>query len=424
MPSGIALSVAISSATPRAFRPVHPLQIEVVGSAAHRVPYWRLSGYYFFYFAFIGAFSPYFSLYLATLNFSAWDIGLLMSQMQLMRLFGPNLWGWLADRFGQRTRIVVLAGAVSLAGFSAFFWVDRLAGMLVAMAILAFFWSAALPLIETLTFDHLRAGEGEYSRIRLWGSVGFIVAVMAAGSALDVLPSNGILSICWGILLGILLLAMTLPEAPRPKVAEASASIRAVLTQTRVRALLAACFAMSAAHGAFYVFYSVHLADHGYSKTEIGLLWSLGVLAEIVIFMLMTRLNRRFSLRVILLASFWAAVLRFVLIGWAADSIALMTFAQLLHGLTFGAYHAAAIAAVNRWFIHGTQGRGQALYSSLSFGAGGLFGGLLAGALWESIGGGWVFSLGSLYALLGGWLLLRWLRGDPAVDLPVGAKII
>ena len=86
----------------------------------HALPYWRLSGYYFFYFAFIGAFSPYFGLYLQSLNFSAWDIGLLMSQMQLMRLFGPNLWGWLADRFGQRVAIIRLAGAISLAGFSAF----------------------------------------------------------------------------------------------------------------------------------------------------------------------------------------------------------------------------------------------------------------------------------------------------------------
>jgi MFS family permease len=76
----------------------------------HPLPYWRLSGYYFFYFAFIGAFSPYFGLYLHSLNFSAWDIGLLMSQMQLMRLFGPNLWGWLADRFGRRLLIIRLAG--------------------------------------------------------------------------------------------------------------------------------------------------------------------------------------------------------------------------------------------------------------------------------------------------------------------------
>jgi MFS family permease len=82
----------------------------------HALPYWRLSGYYFFYFAFIGAFSPYFGLYLQSLSFSAWDIGLLMSQMQLMRLFGPYLWGWLADRFGRRLADHPLAAVRSWPG--------------------------------------------------------------------------------------------------------------------------------------------------------------------------------------------------------------------------------------------------------------------------------------------------------------------
>jgi len=180
----------------------------------HALPYWRLSGYYFFYFAFIGAFSPYFGLYLQSLNFSAWDIGLLMSQMQLMRLFGPNLWGWLADRFGRRLAIIRLAAIIGLAGFSAFFWLDKLPGMLLAMAVLAFFWSAALPLVETLTFDHLREERGRYSRIRLWGSVGFIVAVMGTGALLDMTSPLGVLWVCWAILVGILLYALALSEAP------------------------------------------------------------------------------------------------------------------------------------------------------------------------------------------------------------------
>ena len=158
----------------------------------HVLPYWRLSGYYFFYFAFIGAFSPYFGLYLQSLRFSAWDIGLLMSQMQLMRVFGPNLWGWLADRKGHRLTIVRLASLLALVGFTAFFWLDRLAPMLAAMAVLAFFWSAALPLVEALTFDHLREEGARYSRVRLWGSVGFIVAVLGAGALLDYVPVAGI----------------------------------------------------------------------------------------------------------------------------------------------------------------------------------------------------------------------------------------
>ncbi|MBF1164026.1 MAG: MFS transporter [Dechloromonas agitata] len=378
----------------------------------HPLPYWRLSGYYFFYFAFIGAFSPYFGLYLQSLAFSAWEIGLLMSQMQLMRLVGPNLWGWLTDRFGWRLAIVRLAGGIGLAGFTAFFWLDRLPGMLLAMAVLAFFWSAALPLVETLTFDHLREERGRYSRIRLWGSIGFIVAVMATGALIDATSPLSVLWMCWSILLGILLNAMVLTEATPLAHDRAEMPIGNILRQGKVKALMAACFAMSAAHGAFYVFYSIHLDAHGYSKTEIGLLWSLGVVAEIVVFMLMASLARRFSLRDILLASFVAAVVRFVLMGWGVESAMLMIFVQLLHGLTFGAYHASAIAAVNQWFPGKTQGRGQALYSSLSFGAGGLLGALISGRTWDWLGSGWTFTLSAAFALVGVLLIWHWVPSE------------
>lgn len=376
----------------------------------HALPYWRLSGYYFFYFAFIGAFSPYFGLYLQSLSFSAWDIGVLMSQMQLMRLFGPNLWGWVADASRRRLAIVRLAGAISLIGFSALFWLHTLHGMLLAMAVLAFFWSAALPLVETLTFDHLREQPARYGRIRLWGSIGFIAAVMGTGAILDRIPLQGILWICWLLLGGILILAFVVPEVARSDPPSDSPPVSAILRQPRVRALLAACFAMSAAHGALYVFYSIHLADHHYSKTEVGVLWSLGVVAEILVFLAMPRVSRRFSLARILGACFAAAVLRFLVIGWGVESLSMVIFAQMLHGLTFGAYHAASIAAINQWFSGRSQSRGQALYSSISFGAGGLAGGVLSGWTWDLVGAAWTFSLSALFALIGLILIAGWVQ--------------
>lgn len=382
----------------------------------HAFPYWRLSGYYFFYFAFLGAFSPFFGLYLQSLDFSAWDIGLLMSQMQLMRLLGPYAWGWLADRYGRRMLIIRLAALASGLGFLSFFWWQQLAPMLVAMAVLAFFWSAALPLVESLTFDHLREERGRYSRVRLWGSVGFIVAVLATGALLDQVPASGVLWVCTAILLGILGCALGLPEAAGGGGERGSVSISEVLRRPPVRALLAACFAMSVAHGPFYVFFSIHLADHGYGRGATGLLWSLGVLAEIAVFMAMARVGRRYSLRAILLVAFAAAVLRFLLMGWGMDSVGLAVVVQLLHGLTFGAYHAAAITAINLWFPGVAQARGQALYSSLSFGAGGLLGALVSGYTWAAWGAGWTFSLAALAALAGYLLIARGVPGDLTVD--------
>ncbi len=384
----------------------------------HALPYWRLSGYYFFYFAFIGAFSPYFGLYLQSLSFSAWDIGLLMSQMQLMRLCAPYLWGVLADRLAQRVSVVRLAAVLSLIGFSAFFLVKSFSAMLVAMALLAFFWSAALPLVETVTFDHLRDQPVRYSRIRLWGSIGFIVAVMGTGALLDGLPLPSLLWVIVGTLIGILIYALAVPEASSHASADEHLPVGDIVRQTRVRALFAACFMMSAAHGALYVFYSIHLAAHQYNKFLVGCLWSLGVLAEIIVFFFMNNLLRQFGLRAILLLSFAAATVRFLMIGWGVDWLLVIVLAKLLHGLTFGAYHAAAIAAINRWFPGRCQARGQALYSSVSFGAVGLVGGLLSGWTWERLGAAPTYALSSVFALVGLLFVAQWVRRSDLDDVP------
>ena len=374
-----------------------------------RFPYWRLSAYYFAYFAFIGVYSPYFGLYLQSLAFSAWDIGLLMSQVQLTRVFGPYLWGLLADRSGQRLQIVRLSGAAALVAFSAFFFIDRFASVMLAMAVFSIFWAASLPQVEALTFDHLRDNPARYSRVRLWGSIGFIVVVQGCGALLDQQPMVAVLWVGAASLLAMVLCSLRLPEAAPHAPAAAAAAFGEILRQPRVRALLAASFAMAAAHGTFNIFYSIFLAAHGYSKALVGALFSLGVLAEIAVFFFMSRALRRFSLRVILLVCFAVAVVRFALVGWGVDSLALMVVTQLMHGLTFGAFHSAAISAVNRWFSGATRSRGQALYSSLSFGAGGLLGGLISGWTWDHLGGGVSFALSSLYALVGLLLVAIWI---------------
>jgi PPP family 3-phenylpropionic acid transporter len=177
------------------------------------------------------------------------------------------------------------------------------------------------------------------------------------------------------------------------------------LRRPAVVAFLAACFFMAAAHGPFYFFYSIHLVDAGYGKTLVGALWSLGVVAEIVVFVYMPRLQQVFPLRAILLASLAIAVVRFLLIGWAVDSLALLVAAQLMHAATFGAFHAGGVAMLNRWFAPQHQARVQALYGSISFGAGGLFGGLIAGQTWDGLGPALTFSLGAGFAAIG-WLLM------------------
>ena len=373
----------------------------------------RLSAWYFWYFAFIGAFLPYFALYLQSIGLSAGRIAVLMSLGQFMRLLAPLLWSWLADSGGRRVRIVVASTAASLASFSVVFLTQDFVGLLVGMAILHFFWSASLPLVEALTLGHLAATPERYGRIRLWGSIGFIVTVLGVGLLLDSTPISSQLWVSWALLFGTLLSALTLTEV-KGHAGQTAGRIVDVLRQRKVGFLLAAGLFMTAAHGALYVFYSIHLVAQGYGKTVVGLLWTLGVVAEIVVFLFMPRISALVSMRRILLACFALAALRFLLIGWTVGSIGLLVFAQLLHGASFGAHHAATMAALNRWFVPGQQARAQALYGSVAYGAGGLGGALLAGALWERAGPEITFSAASLLALVGLILVWRGVPGDSA----------
>ena len=395
--------------------------------SARPLPYWRLSLYYFFYFAFIGVFSPYFTLYLQSLRMSAADIALLMSQMQLMRLVAPAFWGWLADKRGRQVDIIRLSALCACVGFTGFFLTDNFVQLFIPMTLMAFFWSAALPLVESLTFVHLADEAHRYSRIRVWGSVGFIVAVLLGGALLDHLPIGDVPAMVFTVLLGILVMAFKLPEGRRlsrssgeaTETDQPLATLVSVLRERQVWMLLLACFLMSSAHGVYYVFYSIHLDDLGYSKGMIGLLWSLGVLVEIGLFMVMAPLMQRYSLRALLLTTYAVAVVRFLMIGWGAESQILLLIAQTMHGLTFGVHHAAAIAAVNQWFPRHIHARGQALYSSISFGGGGLFGAIVSGLVWAPLGAGWAFTLGALFALAGWFCIACGLRSAES-PVPTG----
>lgn len=383
------------------------------------LPYWRLSAYYFFYFAFVGAFAPYFSLYLVSLSFSALQIGVLMSLMQAMRVIAPNLWGWLADRAGRRTPIVRASAVASAAGFSALWFTQSFSGIFIAMAVMALFWGAALPLVEALTLEHLGSRGERYGSIRLWGSIGFILVALALGAVLDRTSIAAVPWVSMGLLAAIAVCALFLPDVRGRRHERDGPRLGEIVRRREVAALLAACFAMSAAHGALYVFLSIHLVDNGYSKAAVGWLWTLGVLAEIAVFARMPRLAARYSLRGILVASFACAVIRFLLIGWGMRQPVLIVAAQLLHGASFGAYHAAAVAAINRWFPPPYQARGQALYSSVSFGAGSMAGGLLSGLTWETLGAGPTYSVSALFAAAGLVLMLRGWRERSSAAVPV-----
>ncbi|AWM61475.1 MFS transporter [Stutzerimonas stutzeri] len=364
------------------------------------LPYWRLSGFYFFYFALLGSTAPFLGLYFDHLGFSPERIGELIAIPMLMRCLAPNLWGWLGDATGRRLEIVRLGALCTLLSFGLIFFDKSFAWLAMVMALHAFFWHAVLPQFEVITLAHLHEQAERYSQVRLWGSIGFILAVVGLGLlfqrlSLDLYPTAVAV-----VMVGIVLSSLWVPNA-HPRQRADVAGEGGFLAQLRRPGVLAfyACVAlMQLAHGPYYTFFSIHLEALGYSRSFIGLMWALGVVAEILLFLVMARLLARFSLRLVLLASFLIAALRWVLLGQFADHLAVLLIAQLMHAATFGSFHAAAIHFVQRSFGHRQQGQGQALYASLS-GIGGALGALYAGYAWSGLGPGWSFAIASLAAL-------------------------
>ncbi|MEW8188946.1 MAG: MFS transporter [Candidatus Thiodiazotropha endolucinida] len=376
------------------------------------MPYWRLSSFYFFYFASLGALIPFWGLYLQARRFTPVEIGELMAVIMVTKLIAPNIWGWIGDHTGHRMPIVRLASLLSLCCFLGIFIADGFWPFALVMMLFSFFWNASLPQFEAVTMSYLRERIQRYSLIRLWGSIGFILTVVALGIMLD---RWGVEVIPYFVLLlffGILFDSLLVPEKEAVMPEHDQGSILHVLRRRDVIAFLAVCFLMQASHSAYYAFYSIYMEEAGYSSSVIGQLWALGVIAEVGLFLVMHRLLHQWGARKVLIISLVIAVVRWILVGSAPDNLFLVLLAQVMHAATFGTFHAAAIHLVHHYFVGRHQGRGQALYSSISFGAGGAFGSLLSGYLWSGIGPAATFWIAAAYALLAVVIAWRWVDRD------------
>lgn len=362
---------------------------------------WRFALFFFAYYGYVGVFSPYASLFFADKGMAAAQIGVLMSLMQVMRIIGPNFWGWVADHTRQRVLVLRMTALAALTSFLGMFFGQTFAQFFVLMAMINAFTSAQGPLSEALMLSEMRGDLTHYGRLRLWGSVGFIASVTAAGQLMDWFGVSGMPWVAWSLLLLVLFASLRIRESPHGLLHHEVPSVAALLKQRQVMLFFASTFLMIAAHSALYVFYSLYLAQIGYSKTVIGLMWSLGVLAEIVFFFFQSTLFRWFGVPRLMIASFLIAALRFLMIGYGAHSLVLLLIAQLLHAATFGIHHSASVATLQRWFSGPLQARGQALYTSISYGLGGTFGGLILTLCWDRLGAQAVYGLAALFALAG-----------------------
>lgn len=373
--------------------------------------YLRLSGFYLIYFACLGVLLPYWGPYLQTLGFGPARIGELMAIPQATKLVAPSIWGWLADRTGQRLLVIRWAClAAALAFIGVYIAGGSYLGLALTTLLFSFFWNASLPQFEAVTLRHLGAQPHRYSQVRLWGSVGFIAAAVGLGFAtrrwgLDLVPA-----IMLALFAALWLNSLWVPEPPSITTSQTAPALGRVLRQPVVITFFVACFLNQAAHGPYYGFFSLYLETMGYPRQLIGMLWGLGVAMEVGMFVVMPRGLLYFGPRRLLLTALALAALRWALIGHFAMQWPLLLLAQSLHAFSFGVFHAVSIHLIHQFFPGSLQGRGQALYSSLGFGVGNAVGSLAAGYLWAGVGPTAMFDLAALLGVLGWLVAWRGLR--------------
>lgn len=383
--------------------------------------YWRLAAYYFTFYTTVGATVVFWGPYLQFRGFDAVAIGQLVAVLSITKIVAPYVWGWLTDHGGRRVHMIRYASFAAAAIFAGVFVNSGFAWMALITLLFSFFWNAGMPQFDAATLTLLGKDHHRYSIIRSTGSLGFIAAVLLMGLLLDYYGLEWVPFIILLLLIAVAVCSLAIPDAANNEHATADRSIWPILRQPAVQAVLLAGFLMQFGFGPYNTFFSIHLQSHGYSESLVGVLWVVGTVSEIFMFYCMHRILPAYRMKTLLLFCFLLGSMRWLIIGYAADSLTALVIAQCMHAVTFGMFHAVMIHLIHHLFTGVHQGRGQGLFNSLCYGAGAGVGAVLSGYAWQSWGAQGSFTLAAAVSVLGGLIVLL----GPAVevgDYPVKQK--
>ncbi|MGD2184790.1 MAG: MFS transporter [Desulfobacterales bacterium] len=355
---------------------------------------------YFLYFGVLGIFLPFFNLYCYHLGFSGFRIGILSAVRSVLIVLFPVIWGALADRLNARRPIYILCNFSSaliwaLYLFTVDFWL-----MLIITVFYGIFYAPIISFLEAFTMDLLGREKKSYGRLRAWGSISFIMIVLVLGKIIDLYSVEIIVVL---ILTGSLMLATistTIPDIHITKKKQLAPEAKSLIDR-RVLVFLFCAFLMLVSHGAYYGFFSIHLENLGYATPFIGLSWALASAAEILVMLRSDHIFKRFSLEAVLIFSFMAAALRWFILFFAQSAPTIL-LTQVLHAVTYGAFHMASILYIDHLAPEKAKTLGQAVNNAISYGLGLMVGFFLNGYFFEITGSFALFLISCLIALSGG----------------------
>lgn len=367
----------------------------------------RLSFVYFAIFSFVGVHMPFWPVWLQSRGIDAVGIAALTALSFALKIVVTPLVSRHVDATGRKREAVIWLSFGLLVGCSLFHFTRGFMQIFVLTTMAFAFWSPIMALAESITTVAAKAERLDYGHIRLWGSISFMIVASCSGRLLQAFGEPVLLGaiVAAAALLWLAAIALpgsatpSRPQAPRRTAPAAPASNGAFFQCRWFVAFLTAATLIQGSHAAYYAFSSIHWRSLGLSDQTVGLLWGVSLVAEVAFFALgRSVVDRLGAVNVILLGGLAAAV-RWAVIG-ATGNVALLALAQLLHALSFGASHFAAIRIISEKVDDSLSASAQGLYSASVMGLGmGVFV-LLSGPLYGSLGDA-AFFLMSLVALLG-----------------------
>jgi len=370
--------------------------------------FFRSSFSYFWYFGLLGLIIPFLPLFLDGKGFTSIEIGEILAIVTATKIIGPTLWAVLADKTGKQLGVIRLGAFLACAFFTILFWLNNYWPIVFCLATFSLFWTAILPQLEVMTLNSIRRSAKIYARIRLWGSIGFIFFAVLTGEVIEQFTPNAFTYVGFIILLGLFLSTLLIKQSKikKSQIIKTSSIGKKIINVSFVMFFIAGIL-LQLSFGPYYSFFALYLIDMQYPGFAVGILISLGVIAEITVFIYAGKIFKHFSVKSMLTFSLIITSLRWFLMGHYADIIVIMVLTQLLHAASFGLYHSASILFLQQHFDPSQQNRGQAIYIGGVYGIGGAVGAYLAGILWMN-GSGSVqaFNMAMVAAFVGAMFTL------------------
>ncbi|MDQ7066024.1 MAG: MFS transporter [candidate division KSB1 bacterium] len=354
---------------------------------------------YFCHFVYLGTVVAFMPVYLAYLGLNKSQIGTLFSGMAVSRIISALFMSFIADKFQNRKRVLIVAIAGTFFGLTGLLATRTYPQLLANLFVIGLFIGPVIPMLDATTIDQLGDKYHKFGRIRLYGTLSFGLATLGLGYLIKAF-TPGVIVIVLILSYGcMLIMTPSLPDSQlKGNIQFSYRELKGNLFRRRILIFLLTGFIFNLAFTAYNIFFSLHLKQIGYSSATIGFAWLLSTLAEAGYFFAAPAVSRRFRSESLIFLAYALTGLRWLMMSWSSSLTAIL-FLQLLHAISFGGFYAALVNFVRENFSPGLRTMAQSLMLMVNYGLAIIMGASLSGWIFEQFGGFALFNLA-------GWLTL------------------